>query len=98
MASRMIDGAGDAVGDLRRDLRGAVATFGTILADPPWRFQNRTGKMAPEHRRLRRYGTMTLQDIVALPIADYAAPRSHLYLWTPNALLPWGLEVMAAWG
>jgi N6-adenosine-specific RNA methylase IME4 len=92
------EGAGDAARDLRRDLEGASGSFGTILADPPWRFQNRTGKMAPEHRRLRRYGTMTLQDIVALPIADYAAPRAHLYLWTPNALLPWGLEVMAAWG
>lgn len=26
--------------------------FGTILADPPWQFQNRTGKVAPEHKRL----------------------------------------------
>ena len=34
--------------------------FGTILADPPWQFQNRTGKMAPEHKRLSRYSTMTL--------------------------------------
>jgi hypothetical protein len=25
--------------------------FSTILADPPWQFQNRTGKMAPEHKR-----------------------------------------------
>ena len=33
--------------------------FGTILIDPPWRFQNRTGKMAPEHKRLRRYETMS---------------------------------------
>ena len=28
--------------------------YSTILADPPWQFQNRTGKMAPEHRRLLR--------------------------------------------
>ena len=33
--------------------------FGTVLADPPWRFVNRTGKVAPEHRRLARYQTMT---------------------------------------
>src|SRR4051812_21525107 len=31
--------------------------YGTILADPPWQFMNRTGKMAPEHRRLNRYAT-----------------------------------------
>ena len=72
--------------------------FSTILADPPWRFQNRTGKMAPEHRRLSRYDTMELPDIMALPVADVAADPAHLYLWVPNALLPEGLAVMKAWG
>lgn len=72
--------------------------FATILADPPWRFTNRTGKMAPEHRRLSRYGTMTLDEIAALPVAKFAAERAHLYLWVPNALLPEGLRVMEAWG
>jgi N6-adenosine-specific RNA methylase IME4 len=72
--------------------------FGTILADPPWQFLNRTGKMAPEHRRLMRYPTMPLAEIKALPVAQVAGERSHLYLWVPNALLREGLEVMAAWG
>lgn len=72
--------------------------FGTILADPPWQFQNRTGKVAPEHKRLNRYGTMSLQDICSLPVADIADDPSHLYLWVPNALLPDGLKVMDAWG
>lgn len=72
--------------------------FATILADPPWRFQNRTGKMAPEHKRLSRYGTMTLEDIMGLPVEHLAARTSHLYLWVPNALLPEGLLVMARWG
>ena len=72
--------------------------FGTLLADPPWQFQNRTGKVAPEHRRLARYGTMTLDDIRSLPVADLAADVAHLYLWVPNALLPEGLSVLAAWG
>jgi N6-adenosine-specific RNA methylase IME4 len=72
--------------------------FGTVLADPPWRFMNRTGKVAPEHRRLNRYDTMDLAAIRALPVADLTAPESHLYLWVPNALLAEGLEVMRAWG
>lgn len=78
----------------------AVGTrkFGTVLADPPWQFSNRTGKMAPEHRRLRRYSTMTLDDITRLPVAGALQPASHLYLWVPNALLPEGLRVMAGWG
>src|SRR5207253_8309868 len=71
--------------------------FSTILADPPWQFQNRTGKIAPEHRRLLRYPTMELQEILDLPVAKLAAARSHLYLWTPNALLMEGLRVMTAW-
>lgn len=72
--------------------------FRTILADPPWRFQNRTGKIAPEHRRLTRYGTMTLSEIEALPIPEITASTAHLYLWVPNALLREGLNVMQAWG
>jgi N6-adenosine-specific RNA methylase IME4 len=72
--------------------------YSTILADPPWRFVNRTGKMAPEHRRLSRYGTMTTEDICALPVSKIAAPTAHLYLWVPNALLPEGLQVMKDWG
>lgn len=72
--------------------------FSTILADPPWRFTNRTGKMAPEHRRLSRYATLTLAEICAIPVAVAAEDKSHLYLWVPNALLAEGLEVMRAWG
>lgn len=72
--------------------------FATILADPPWRFQNSTGKVAPEHKRLARYPTLTLDDICSLPVQSVAAETAHLYLWVPNALLPEGLEVMRAWG
>jgi N6-adenosine-specific RNA methylase IME4 len=72
--------------------------FATILADPPWQFVNRTGKIAPEHGRLTRYPTLKLAEIAALPVAKIAAPTAHLYLWCPNALLPDGLAVMQAWG
>lgn len=75
-----------------------VGGFSTILADPPWRFSNRTGKVAPEHRRLDRYSTMSLDSIKALEVAGIAARNSHLYLWVPNALLLDGLAVMEAWG
>jgi N6-adenosine-specific RNA methylase IME4 len=81
--------------DLLAKVRGP---FSTILADPPWRFQNRTGKMAPEHQRLLRYPTMTLEEILELPVGRLAAANSHLYLWVPNALLAEGLEVMRRWG
>jgi len=82
--------------DLLRHLR--EERFGTILADPPWRFQNSTGKVAPEHRRLSRYGTLSLSEIAALPVGAIAADTAHLYLWIPNALLAEGLAVMGAWG
>jgi len=72
--------------------------FFTILADPPWQFQNRTGKIAPEHSRLSRYSTMNLAQIINMPIAQLTTETSHLYLWVPNALLPEGLKVLEAWG
>ncbi len=81
--------------DLRQKVKGQ---FATILADPPWQFMNRTGKMAPEHKRLLRYSTMELEEILELPVPALAAARSHLYLWVPNALLGEGLHVMRRWG
>jgi N6-adenosine-specific RNA methylase IME4 len=78
--------------------RVGASRFATVLADPPWQFANRTGKIAPEHRRLTRYGTMKLEDIIELPVGQIVRPTAHLYLWCPNALLPEGLAVMNAWG
>ena len=86
----------DAVLDLLRETGDEA--FQTVLADPPWRFINRTGKVAPEHRRLSRYETMTTDEICALPVQALVAEPAHLYLWVPNALLPEGLKVMEAWG
>jgi N6-adenosine-specific RNA methylase IME4 len=77
---------------------GLIGSYSTILIDPPWRFINRTGKVAPEHRRLHRYETMSFEDIGKLPVAKYANEKAHLYMWCPNALLPEGLTIMKRWG
>lgn len=87
---------GNEGGGLLETLKGRK--FRTILADPPWRFVNRTGKMAPEHRRLARYETMGVEEICAMPVSEIAEAAAHLYLWVPNALLPEGLRVLDAWG
>jgi N6-adenosine-specific RNA methylase IME4 len=72
--------------------------YGTILADPPWRFRNSTGKVAPEHKRLARYSTLSLEEIISIPVNQIATEKSHLYLWVPNALIAEGLSVMKKWG
>ena len=82
--------------DLAGKTRGEK--YRTLLADPPWRFINRTGKVAPEHRRLTRYDTLSTDEICQLPVSEMAEKTAHLYLWVPNALLPEGLKVMEAWG
>ena len=85
-----------AAADFARQCQGLGC--GTILADPPWQFSNRTGKMAPEHKRLNRYATLTLDEIKTIPVGEACTEQSHLYLWVPNALLQEGLDVMTAWG
>jgi N6-adenosine-specific RNA methylase IME4 len=92
----MDSGAANAARELAE--LGSIQRFHTIMADPPWRFANRTGKVAPEHRRLSRYETMTTDEICELPVSDLTVDPAHLYLWVPNALLPDGLRVMQAWG
>jgi len=65
--------------------------YKTILADPPWKYGKGWGWGAGEY-----YPLMTVNEIASLiiPIADNA----HLYLWSPNAMLPNALRVMNAWG
>lgn len=85
--------------DSLRDFAQSSANgFGAILIDPPWRFMNRTGKVAPEHRRLNRYQTLSVEELESLPVGDLANPESHIYLWCPNALLADGLHLLDAWG
>lgn len=72
--------------------------FSTVLADPPWRFTNKTGKVAPENKKLSRYPTMSFKDIEELPVEAILKDVAHLYLWVPNALLAEGLKVMKHWG
>jgi len=79
-------------------LKSVTGKYGTILIDPPWRFANRTGKMAPEHKRLHRYTTMSFDEIGTLPVGKLAADKSHLYLWCPNALVAEALSIMKQWG
>jgi N6-adenosine-specific RNA methylase IME4 len=92
-------GAGDSL-ELARSLLTLAKEkkFAAVLADPPWRFDNKTGKVAPGHRRLNRYETLSFEEIEALPVNKIAGDTAHLYLWVPNALVPQGLSVMKAWG
>lgn len=86
--------------DLNEDLLSSIGgrRFATVLADPPWQFANRSGKIAPEHKRLTRYPTLALPEICKMPVPELLTASAHLYLWCPNALLPEGFEVMKAWG
>ncbi len=95
-----IQGVGSMSSLVNQDIATFLGTqkFATIMADPPWRFANRTGKVAPEHTRLSRYRTMDLRDIIQLPVESYMEDTAHCYLWVPNALLPAGLQVLESWG
>ena len=70
--------------------------YRTILADPPWQINQRgkNSNRSAEHH----YELMPLDCIKAMPVADLCdASASHLYLWSPNGLLPEALEVIRAW-
>lgn len=71
-----------------------VLKFGTIIADPPWEFENVRTRAAAENH----YPTLPTRQIIRLPVEDWAADNSHLYLWVTAAHLKDGLQVMEAWG
>lgn len=69
--------------------------FRCIVADPPW---NETGGGRVKRGADRHYPLMKARDIAEIPVGDYAAADSHLWLWVTNNFLREGLDVMAAWG
>jgi N6-adenosine-specific RNA methylase IME4 len=74
-----------------------VAKFATIVIDPPWDWadegdQDQFGRARPD------YGTMTIDELERLPVADLADVDCHLYLWITNRSLPKGFRLLEAWG
>lgn len=71
--------------------------YRTIMADPPWDVQQKGGKNS--FGADRHYRLMTLDQIKAMPVADFADPASsHCWLWVTNATLRHGYDVLEAWG
>lgn len=72
--------------------------FGLIMADPPWRFATRSTKGITAKGASGQYRTMSLEAIMAMPVAEIAEDDCLLWLWATNPMLPQAFEVMRAWG
>lgn len=80
------------------DLQELVASgqkFGTIYADPPWRYNNQGTRAATDNHY---DGDMSIDEICAMPIGELAADKCHLHLWTTNAFLFECPKIFDAWG
>ena len=77
--------------------------FQTILADPPWEYNDRrlVRKDGSQARFgfgcVNHYRTMTTDELCDLNVSSIMAQRCHLYLWVTMPLLPDALRVMEAW-
>lgn len=79
--------------------------YSIIYADPPWPYNDHGFGKRPDgtisgsfHPEAGRYTTMSLTDIMALPIKDSCSPDAALFLWATSPNLPMGLMVIDAWG
>lgn len=70
--------------------------FKTILADPPWSYHNGSARLAGGVDGV--YGTMTIDEIRAMPVSEVAAKDAVLLLWATNPLMPEAMSVIDAWG
>jgi N6-adenosine-specific RNA methylase IME4 len=94
------------IADDLRALAGTGQRFGVVLADPPWAFATWNGKPSgrdPSWRPMknaaaRHYETMSLAEIMALPVRDVLARDAAVLIWVPSSHLPQALQVLEAWG
>ena len=66
--------------------------YGTIFADPPWPHDG------PPDPRWRHRPRFSVDAIASLPIAQLAAPSSHLHIWTPDRYLHDAVQIIEKWG
>jgi N6-adenosine-specific RNA methylase IME4 len=71
--------------------------YGVIYADPPWRFKTYSAK-GTGRGAISHYDVMTVDELAAMPVADWALPDCVLLLWVPGPHTLQGLELVAAWG
>jgi N6-adenosine-specific RNA methylase IME4 len=76
------------------DLAAAATKYSCIYADPPWRYDN----VASNGAAANHYETLSLPQLVALPVRDLAAPDSHIHLWATATFLPHALHLLHSWG
>lgn len=82
---------------MRRALGGK--RFGAILADPPWAFRTFSGENMTPHRCAEdHYRTLTLEQLAALPVGEFAAKDCALFMWLVGSHLAEGIELARAWG
>lgn len=74
------------------------ASYGVILADPPWQFESYSGGGVPQRGEVQHYDTMTLDQMARLPVAQLAAPDCALFMWGISSHLPQVLDLGARWG
>ena len=85
--------------------------YRTIVADPPWAYPggwpgastsakavHNPAEVTEYRRTALGYGSMSVEEIAALPVASLAAENCHLYLWTTNRYLRDAFDVLDAWG
>ena len=75
--------------------------YACVLSDPPWRFDDRGSRIAPDHKG-KHYETMSLSSIIGLGdwVRERAAKNCHLWLWAPNSFVIDGSAalVVRMWG
>jgi len=76
-----------------KDTTAGVLPYRTVLADPPWDFNDKLDKT-----RRKPYPTLTLVEIEDLKVEDLVGKQAHLYLWCPGTLLDEGIQVVKDWG
>jgi N6-adenosine-specific RNA methylase IME4 len=73
---------------------------GAILIDPAywWKARSEKGEGRSARRHYKDGKAMTLEEIKAYPVVDYAAADCFLFSWIPSTFLPVAFEIMDAWG
>jgi N6-adenosine-specific RNA methylase IME4 len=72
--------------------------YGVIVSDPAWQFGDKLTMSDVPRGAGSNYTTMSIRDIVTLPVKNVAADDAVLVLWCPASMISAGMCAVDAYG
>jgi N6-adenosine-specific RNA methylase IME4 len=72
--------------------------YNIVYADPPWQYRDKNTGGSYQSGAAQKYKVMSVKDICNLPVNNFAADNSVLFIWVTGPMMQEAFQVIESWG